>query len=317
MISRDEAVVGIDVAKEWLDVAIGGKVERTANSAAALRALADRLVAQGAGQVGLEPTGGYERLAVAILREAGLDVRMVDSWRLRQFAKGRGTRAKSDPIDARMISLFVARETTRPFPEPSHIQVRLTAWVREASRVEADMRRLANRRTAVRLEAIAVRLDAEIAVLKATLAEAEQAIETILAEDAALAAKAGLIASVPGVGPKTTRVILAELPEIGALCPRAIAALTGLAPYVRCSGKKRRHAYIEGGRAALKRAGFLAAQAMARHNPWAKATLQRMRANGKAYKVAIIAIARRLFVILNSMIRNATPWHQPQIKAQS
>lgn len=317
MISRDEAVVGIDVAKEWLDVATSGKVERIANSAAALHALAGRLVAQGAGQVGLEPTGGYEQLAVAILRDAGLDPRMVDSWRLRQFAKGRGTRAKSDPIDARMISLFVARETTRPFPEPSHTQVRLTAWVREASRVEADIRRLANRRMAVRLEAIAVRLDAEIAVLKATLAEAEHAIEAILAEDAALEARAVLITSVPGVGPKTTRVILAELPELGALCPRSLAALAGLAPYVRCSGKKKRHAYIEGGRAALKRAGFLAAQAMARHNPWAKATLQRLRANGKPYKVAIIAIARRLFVILNSMIRNATPWQQPQLKAQT
>ena len=208
-----QTAVGIDVAKDWLDVALGERVKRIDNAQSALRALAAELVAQGVRIVGLEPTGGYERLAVSILRSAGLDARMVDSWRLRQFAKGRGTRAKTDQIDARMIATFVMREETRPFPEPSQAQTRLTAWVREITRAEADIRRLQNRRIAAILDPIIARIDAEIAVLKQTVAEAERAIEAIIAEDAELAAKARLIASVPGVGPKTTRVVLAELSE--------------------------------------------------------------------------------------------------------
>jgi transposase len=305
------SVVGIDVAKDWLDVAIGDRVKRINNTASALRALADELVAQGVTVVGLEPTGGYERLAVAVLRSAGLDVRMVDSWRLRQFAKARGTRAKTDQIDARMIGIFLMREETRPFPQPSQAQTRLTAWVREVTRAEADIRRLENRRTAAILEPIVARLEAEIAVLKQTVAEAERAIEAIIAEDTELAAKANLIASVPGVGHKTTRVVLAELPELGHLTAQSIAALCGLAPYQRRSGKTNRRARVEAGRVALKRAAFLAARAMALHNPWARTLLQRLRDNRKAYKVAMIALARRLVVSLNAMLRDRVPWRQP------
>lgn len=308
---HSDATAGIDVAKNWLDVALGDTVERIANTAQAIGALAERLVERGITTVGLEPTGGYERLAVAILRGAGLDVRMVDSWRLRQFAKARGTRAKTDPIDARMIKLFLAREQTRPFPEPSHIQTQLTAWVREVTRAEADIRRLENRRSADMLAAIAACLDAEIAALQDTVAEAERAIAALLAQDRELADKAALIASVPGVGPKTTRVLLAELPELGHLTPRTITALCGLAPYDRRSGKTRQAAHIEGGRAALRRAGFLAARAAVKHNPWAKRINQSLRARGKPHKVAIIAIARRLIVILNAMLRNQTSWRQP------
>lgn len=317
MMPQAETVVGIDVAKDWLDVALDDRVERIDNAPAALRALAARLVAGGMPQVGLEPTGGYERLAVSILRQAGLDVRMVDSWRLRQFAKARGTRAKSDAIDARMIGAFLARETTRPFPEPSQGQAQLTAWAREAARAEADLRRLTVRRTAVPLEAIRLRLDAEIATLKATVAEADRMIEAILAADGELARKAALIRSVRGVGPKTARVVLAELPEIGTLTDRSVAALCGVAPYVRQSGKTRHRATVEGGRSALKRSGFLAARAMTKHNPWAKAFVERLRAKGKPYKVAIVALARHLFVILNAIVKNGTPWQQPVLTPKS
>lgn len=306
-----QTAVGIDVAKNWLDVALGERVKRTDNTGSALHALAGELVAQGVTVVGMEPTGGYERLAVTTLRSAGLDVRMVDSWRLRQFAKGRGTRAKTDQIDARLIRLFILREETRPFPEPSQAQTRLTAWVREISRAEADIRRLENRREAAILDQIVARLDAEIAALKQTVVAAEQAIDAIIAEDPELTAKAQLVASVRGVGRKTTRVVLAELPELGQLTAQSIAALCGLAPYQRKSGKTNRPARVEGGRAALKRAAFLAARAMALHNPWAKKLIQRLRDNGKPYKVAMIALARRLIVILNAMVRDRGPWRQP------
>ena len=305
-----QEAIGIDVSKEWLDVAIDDRVKRIKNTPAAVGGLAEQLVAQGDCVVGLEPTGGYERLAVAILRGAGLDVRMVDSWRLRQFAKGRGSRAKTDQIDARMIRLFLMREETRPFPEPSQVQTRLTAWVREIVRAEADIRRLENRR-ATTLEEILVRLDAEIAAIKETVAEAERAIEAIIAADPELVAKAEIIASVPGVGRKTTRILLAELPELGALSAQSVAALCGLAPYQRRSGKTDRPAHIAAGRAALKRVAFLAARAMLLHNPWARRLVERLLNNRKPYKVALIALARRLVVILNAMLRNRMPWQQP------
>jgi transposase len=305
----EKRFAGIDVAKAWLDVAIGRKVERVDNAAAAIRQLADRLRQAGITAVGLEPTGIYGRLAVAILREAGFEVLQVDSWRLRQFMKSRGTRAKNDRIDARGIALFLEREPARPFPQPGADQVELTAWVREVSRAEADIRRLANRREGLEHAAIAARLDAEIAGLRETAAAAEAAIAAIVARNEELADKARLLDTIPGVGPKTIRVLLAEMPELGTLAPRAAGALAGMAPYQRQSGKRRPLGHTEGGRTALKRATYLAASAALLHNPWAKAVFRRLRANGKPYKVALVAIGRRLVTICNAMIRDRTPWN--------
>ena len=143
------------------------------------------------------------------------------------------------------------------------------------------------------------------------MSRAQEAFREMARSDPDLAAKARLIASVRGVGPKTMRVILAELPELGQLTAQSIAALCGLAPYQRKSGKTDRGAKVEGGRAALKRATFLAARAMALHNPWARQLIQRLRDNRKPYKVAMIALARRLIVALNAMVRDRVPWHQP------
>lgn len=220
MLPQSAVTVGIDVAKDWLDAALpSGKVERFDNSPTAIRRLARWLEKEKIATVGLEPTGGYERAAVALLRAAGLQVLMVDSWRCRQFAKARGTRAKTDPLDARMIREFLLQHPCRPFPEPSQRQSRLTAWVREIGRAEADIRRLQNRDEHSELEPIRQRRQAEIATLRDTVALAEQEIEAILAEDQDLAAKAAIITSVPGLADKTARVVLAELPEIGSLSP--------------------------------------------------------------------------------------------------
>ena len=309
-----EPIAGIDVAKDWLDVAVNGQVQRVDNAPPALRRLAARLRKAGVGTVGMEPTGGYERTALAILRGAGLTVLQVDSWRLRQFAKSRGTRTKTDPIDARLIADFLAREPARPFPEWGETQTRLTAWVREVGRAEADIRRLQNRRTGCQEPAIRTRLDAEIAALKDTVRAGEQAIAALLAEQSELAAKADRLETIPGVGTKTVRVLLAELPELGTLTSRSAAALAGLAPYHRHSGKRKPPGHIEGGRAAITRAAYLAALAATRHNPWADELYRQLRAKGKAAKIALIAIARRLIVIANAMLRTKTDWNQDALK---
>ncbi|WP_126396738.1 IS110 family transposase [Blastochloris tepida] len=306
-------LVGIDVSKDWLDIAFDDtKVERVDNTPAALQRLARRLVKAGLTTAGLEPTGGYERLAVAVLREAGLTVLQVDSWRCRQFAKACGQRAKSDPLDARIIRAFMLHHPCRPFPEPSQAQSDLTAWVREITRAEADIRRLENRKAHPTLAAITARLDAEIAALRETVAAAEQAIEALIAADPAMDAKAKIITSVPGIANKTARVLLAEAPELGRFTPRQAGAIGGCAPYRNDSGKARRPAHIEAGRRALKRACYLAAFAAIHWNPWAKQLYADLKARGKPAKVALIAIARKLLTILNAMIRDNKPWRDPK-----
>ena len=311
----EKRFAGIDVAKEWLDIAVADRVERIDNSCAEIQRLARRLHKAGVTSVGLEPTGGYERLAVAVLQAAGFEVLQVDSWRCRQFIKSRGTRTKTDPIDARGIALFLEREPARPFPEPTADQAELTAWVREVSRAEADIRRLQNRREAIRSAPIAARLEAEIRTLRETVAAAETAIADILGRNAELRDKARLLDSIPGIGAKTIRVLLAEMPELGQLSPRAAGALAGMAPYQRQSGKRKPFGHVEGGRAALKRTAYLAASAALLHNAWAKALFRRLRDNGKPYKVALIAVARRLINICNAVIRTNTPWDQAKASA--
>ena len=311
-------IAGCDISKEWLDVALDSKLERIDNRPAPLRALACKLVRAGVTTVGMEPTGGYERLALEIFRAAGLRVLRVDSWRCRQFAKAQGTRAKTDPLDARLIAAFLAHHEARPFPEPDANQAKLAAWVREIARAEADIRALLNRREHVELEPIRGLIEAEIATLRQTVATAEAAVEVLLAEDDSFKRKAALLDSVPGVGRKTIRVLLAEMPELGRLDARSAGALAGLAPYPRQSGKSKGRAHVEAGRGAIKRAAYLAAFAAKLHNPWAKAVYQRLRAAGKPAKVALIALARRLMVVLNAMLREGTPWrdsHQAARKA--
>ncbi len=309
---------GIDVSKEWLDVALGTKLERIDNRAAPIRALARKLARAGITTVGMEPTGGYERLAVETFRAAGFTVLQVDSWRCRQFAKAMGTRAKTDPLDARLIAAFLAHHEARPFPEPDENQAKLAAWVREIARAEADIRALLNRRDHIEFEPIRGLIEAEIATLRQTVATAEAEVEALLAEDDSFKRKAAILDSVPGVGRKTIRVLLAEMPELGRLDARSAGALAGLAPYPRQSGKSKGRAHVEAGRGAIKRAAYLAALAAKLHNPWAKAIYQGLRAAGKPAKVALIALARRLMVVLNALLRDGMPWrdsHQAASKA--
>jgi transposase len=301
-------IAGIDVAKDWLDVFVDGRVERIPNQAADIRRLAKKLLADGLLTAGLEPTGGYERLAVDILREAGLQPMMVDCWRLRQFAKSRGTRTKTDPIDARLIAEYVASGLARTFPRPSQAQKALIAWTREVARAEADLRRAQARFKACAAPEIGELLKAEIAILKQTVKRAQAAIKQIIAADQDFARKAQRLNSMPGVGPKTIRVLLAEMPELGSVEPKTASALAGLAAYQRQSGKRKARGSIEGGRSAAKRAAYLAACAMLLHNPWAKRVHDQLIARGKPFRVATVALARRFIVIANALIRDDRDW---------
>lgn len=306
--------VGIDVSKGWLDIAIpttpaaAGTVERIDNTAPAILMQIGRLRKAGFTTVGLEPTGGYERLAVSLLRAAGFTVLMVDSWRCRQFAKARGNRAKTDPLDARLIADFLLAHKARPFPEPRAGQEELTLWSREIARAEAALLRLQNRLDHIALSTLRAVIETEMAAIGQTVAQACAAIDALITGDAQFKAKAELLDSMKGVGPKTIRVLLAEMPELGHLDARKAAALAGVAPYPHDSGKSRGHSHIEAGRDALRRALYLAAFAAKLHNPWAKAIYDKLRKAGKAAKVALIALARRILTVLNAMAREQKPW---------
>lgn len=300
--------VGIDVSKGWLDLAVLDRVERIDNTTPAILAQIARLRAAGFTRVGLEPTGGYERLAVSLFRAAGFTVLMVDSWRCRQFAKARGNRAKTDPLDARLIADFLLAHEARPFPQPSARQEELTLWSREIARAQASLLRLQNRLDHIACQALRRVIETEITAIRQTVEQACAAIDALVAADAMLGARAELLDSMRGIGPATIRTLLAEMPELGHIDARKAAALAGLAPYPRDSGKRRGTSHIEAGRGALRRSLYLAAFAAKLHNPWAKAIYQRLRQAGKAAKVALIALARRILTVLNAMLREQTPW---------
>ena len=305
-----EIAVGIDVSKKRLDVYVhpAGTLFSLDNDEAGRAMLVEQLGAVQPDCIGLEATGGYEKLAAATLAEAGLPVVVINPAQVRHYAKAIGTRAKTDSIDARMIALFIA--ATEP---------ELRALVNEETAALAEL--MARRRQLVgmlvaeknrlgRLPPGKVRLSVVriIAALNDELAKLDSELGGLIEQSPVWRDKQNLLASVPGIGDKIARALLADLPELGQLDRRAIAALAGLAPFTRQSGQWRGKSFIAGGRAAPRSALFIGAMVAARHNGPLKAFYQRLIAAGKPKRLAIIATARKLLTILNAIIRDNKPW---------
>lgn len=307
--SQEGWVIGVDVSKARLDVAVveSGEVFAVGNDEAGWAALIERLKGRAVKVIGLEPSGGYERGPGRALRKAGLPVRLVNAWRVRQFARALGRLAKNDRIDAAMIARFAAELPTRqvrhdPLVEQMAELVvarrQLTQdKVRLANQLEQVRDRLLRRMTGQRLR----RIEAEILMIGKRLAQ-------IVAGDARLAAKDRLIQSFRGAGPVLSHTLLALVPELDGADRRQIAALVGVAPFDDDSGKRSGKRAIAGGRAEVRHVLYMAAMAAARSNPVLKAFHQRLIANGKPAKLAIIAIARRMLGILIALIRKGEEW---------
>jgi transposase len=306
----DAIVVGIDVSKDRLDVALrpSGEAFVVGRNAAGLEQLAARLNAISPQLVALEATGGFETVAAATLAATGLPVVVVNPAQVRAFARAVGQRAKTDPIDAAVIAHFA--EATRPEPR---------ALPDEATRLLGDL--IARRRQIVEMMAAEGQRDRRLSAkrLKKSIARLRKALEKELAElDAeiddqirgspAWREKEELLASVPGIGPIIARTLIAELPELGMLNGKQIAALAGLAPYTRQSGQWRGKSFIGGGRTVVRTAMFMGALVAKRHNPILKAFFDRLVASGKPKMVALIAVARKLLTILNAIVRDKRPW---------
>lgn len=302
-------VVGIDVSKERLDVALHPEAERfsVGNDSAGWQELCRRLGTLGVRLIGIEPSGGYERDAVVALLNAGLPVRSVNPWKLRQFAKALGLLAKNDRLDARAIAHFVATLPTRPAqhdPAREHL-----AELVAARRQLVDLQQaLGNQREQLRDAELCRMNERRLRQIAADLRRLEQRIVAAIAAVPAMARRYKLLCSMPGVGPVLATTMLALLPELGAISHRQIGALVGVVPYDFDSGKMKGMRCIFGGRAQVRRVLFMATQVAIRWNPVLQAFHQRLRQAGKKPKVAIIATMRKLLTMLNAMLRDGQSW---------
>jgi transposase len=306
----DAIVVGIDVSKNRLDVAVRptGEVFAVVRDAEGLDALVARLKPLAPVAVAVEATGGYETVVAASLAAADLPVVVVNPAQVRSFAQALGKRAKSDPIDALVIAHFVeaTRPEIRPLPDA---ETRLLGDLVSRRRQIVGMITAERQRqkilTGKRLQRSIARL---LAALQKELSSLETDIDQAVRGSPAWREKEDLLASVPGIGKIIARTVMAELPEIGTLDRRQIAALVGLAPWTRQSGTWKGKSFIGGGRAAVRAALFLGAMVAARHNPELKLFRDRLVQAGKPKLVALVATARKLLTILNAVIRDRKPW---------
>jgi len=306
----DAIFVGIDVSKDRLDVHVlpSGEAFAVARNGEGLAALNERLGLVGAAVIAVEATGGFETVVAASLASAGLPVVVVNPAQVRSFAQALGKRAKTDPLDAAVIARFVeaTKPEIRPLPDDqTQALADLVARRRQIVQMIVAERQRQRRATARRLLRSIGRL---LAALEKELNELDLALDDAIRGSPAWRQNEDLLKSVPGVGPIIARTLLAELPELGTLDRRQIAALAGLAPWTRQSGKWKGKSFIGGGRSSVRAVLFVGALAAGRSNPTLKAFRQRLIEAGKPKIVATVAVARKLLTILNAIIRDQKPW---------
>lgn len=306
-----EITVGIDVSMARLDVHVHpvGESFAVSNDEPGVGELVARLGRlDGLAGIGIEASGSYERRAVAELAHAGLPVMVLNPAQVRHYGQALGQHVKTDPIDARLIALFVAAVRPEPRPIPTQESQQLAALMARRRQVVAMLVAEKARRQQAPAGLARASTARSIAFLEDELKALDREIDKTVRGTPIWREREDLLASVPGIGKTIARTLLAELPELGALNPKQIAALAGLAPYTRQSGKWRGKSFISGGRTAVRTALFMGALVASRHNPTLKAFRDRLVARGKPKLVAIIATARKLLTILNAILRDQKPW---------
>jgi transposase len=301
------------VSKAQLDVHVhpAGESFAVANDEAGVAELVERLGRiEGLTSIGIEASGRYERLAVAELAAAGLPVVVLNPAQVRHYAQAIGQRAKTDPIDARLIALFVAAVRPEPRTLPDAQTSELAALMARRRQIVTMLVAERMRRQQAAPGRVRTSIARVVTLLEDDLKDLDAGIDTMVRGTPVWREREDLLASVPGIGKTIARTLLAEMPELGSLGPKQIAALAGLAPYTRQSGKWRGRSFIGGGRTAVRAALFMGALVAARHNPSLKAFRDRLVAAGKPRLVAIIATARKLLTILNAILRDRKPWRQ-------
>ena len=306
--------VGIDVAKAHVDVCVLGVasgVQRFANDADGHSALAAALLPLGASLVVMEATGGYEAALACALQASGLPVAVLNPRQARDFARSMGRLAKTDAVDARMLAemaaVLVRREDLARFVRPvaDECQQWLAALVTRRRQLLA-MLGSERQRLQITPRKLHPSIEAIIAAIKAQLDDLEAQMVGHVREH--FSGLDGLLQSTNGIGPVASATLIAQLPELGRLNRREIAALVGVAPMSNDSGNRKGRRRVQGGRFEIRRVLYMATLTAARYNPVIRAFYERLKAAGKLPKVALVACMRKLLTMLNAMVRTGKPW---------
>jgi len=294
---------GLDIAKLNLQLHLAGRFHDLPNTAAGHRRLLQLLAARPGSQVVCEATGGYERAVVAALHQAGVPVSVLNPARVRHFARAQGQRAKTDRLDAAVLSAYGQAFQPKAATPPTATQQQLTELVRRRAQLLDAL--VAQRLQAQGLTLPTLRRQAQSLIrrLERDLAQLETALAQLRDQSDALNQRVQRLATIVGVGTITALGVLAELPELGTLNRRQVAALAGLAPHPRESGQWQGRRTIGGGRAAVRRALYMAALVAAHTNRQLKEFYQRLRTAGKPAKVALTAVMRKLIVLMNHLLK--------------
>ena len=306
----DAIYVGIDVSKDRLDVHVlpSGQAFAVARDGKGLSELVERLGSVGPRLIAVEATGGFETIVAAAIAGAHLPLAVVNPAQVRHFAQAVGKRAKTDPIDAAVIARFAEAVKPEPRELPDEAARLLSELV--GRRVQVIEMLVAERQRERRASAVRVRksLARHIATLERELPEIDRDINTMVRGSPVWREKEDLLVTFPGVAKGIARTVLADLPELGRLTRREIASLVGYAPFTRQSGQWKGKSMIAGGRPGVRAAIFMAAFSAIRCNPVMRLFYQGLLARGKPKMVALIAVARKVLVTLNAMLRDNRPW---------
>lgn len=301
---------GVDVGRDFLDVAIApsGQAFRVANRPGGITALLDRLRRNGVEKVVIESIGTYGARLVRALADAGLDTGIVDPRRIRALRLAEGRRAKTDRLDAALIARFALtmHDAARPVASAATFRIRALSTRR---RQLVELAAIEKTRLKQALDpAIADSCRRAIAGLTEERRQIEDQLATLLSQQPDHQRRVALLRTIPGFGPAVTTTLMADLPELGTLDRRSIASLAGLAPHPNQSGTRTGPDHIHGGRPCVRVALYFAALSAARSDKGFKREYLAMRATGKPAKVALIAIARKLVVAANGMLKANHPW---------
>lgn len=296
--------VGLDVAKLSLQLHLAGRFHSLANDPKGHAQLLKHLRVHPNAHIVCEATGGYEQAVVRVLQAAAIPVSIVEAGRVRYFARAQGQRAKTDPIDAAVLSEYGAAFQPAPTPPASPQQQQLADL---AQRRRQLVQLLTNERNHAEHYTDAFRLRQTrrlCKTLEQQVAQCDEAIATLIAQDPQLAHKASRLKAIPGVGPVVAATMLAEMPELGTLTRQTVAALAGVAPYNRDSGGQKGSRCIQGGRSAARNALYMATLTAMRYDRILKEFYQRLRAAGKKPLVAMTACMRKLVILMNRLLKN-------------
>jgi transposase len=303
--------VGIDVAKDKLDIAVLGekKASQVGNDEAGIVKLIQKLQKLELELIVVETTGGYQRAVVLGLYEAGLPVAVVNPSRVRQYARASGLHAKTDKLDAFNLVEFGKQMKPRKFEAKSEAGRYVSALLVRRRQVE-EMVKAEKSRLRTVFTQMRGSVERMIEVLKEEIKQLEKELDKFMKENEEWQVQEQILTSAKGVGRVTAATLLAELPELGKLDRKKIAALVGLAPMNSDSGKKRGYRKTKGGRSVVRSALYMSTLVATRYNPLIQAQYQELLRRGKVKKVALTACMRKFLTILNAMMRDKAPFRQ-------